>query len=29
MRCCLVKDVKERSSVDDLLKVVVEISRND
>ena len=29
VRCCLVKDVKERSSVDDLLKVVVEISRND
>ena len=29
VKCCLVKDVKERSSVDDLLKVVVEISRND
>ena len=29
VRCCLVKDVKERSSVDELLKVVVEISRND
>ena len=29
VRCCLVKDVKERSSVDDLLKVVVEIRRND
>ena len=29
VRCCLVKDVKERSSVDDLLKVVAEIRRND
>ena len=29
VKCCLVKDVKERSSVDDLLKVVVEISRDD
>ena len=29
VKCCLVKDVNERCSVDDLLKVVVEIRRND
>ena len=29
VKCCLVKDVNERCSVDDLLKVVVEISRDD
>ena len=29
VKCCLVKDVKERCSVDDLLKVVGEISRDD
>ena len=29
VKCCLEKGVNERCSVDDLLKVVVEISRND
>ena len=29
VKCCLVKDVSERCSVDELLKVVVEISRDD